>query len=166
MVFFAVEKLLTFSSVQSLSRVQLFVTPCIAAHQASLSITNLEFTQTHIRWVSDAIQPSHPHSNPKERQCQRMLKLPHNCTHLSSVQFSCSVVSNSMQSHELQWPCLPVHHQLPEFTKTHIHQVWCHTSISFSVVPFFSCPQSLPASEFFPMSQLFAWGGKVLEFQL
>ena len=82
-----------------------------------------EFTQTHVHRVGDTIKPSHPHSNPKERQCQRMLKLPHNCTHLSSVQFSCSVVSNSMQSHELQWPCLPVHHQLPEFTKTHIHQV-------------------------------------------
>ena len=35
---------------------------------------------------------------------------------------------------------------------------WCHPTISSSVVPFFSCPQSLPASESFPMSQLFAWG--------
>ena len=44
------------------------------------------------------------HSNPKERQCQRMLKLLHSCTHLqfSSVQFSCSVVSDSLQPHELQ----------------------------------------------------------------
>ena len=37
---------------------------------------------------------------------------------------------------------------------------WCHPAISSSVVPFSSCPQSLPASESFPMSQLFAWGGK------
>ena len=37
---------------------------------------------------------------------------------------------------------------------------WCHPAISSSVVPFFSCPQSLPASESFPMSQLFAWGGQ------
>ena len=37
---------------------------------------------------------------------------------------------------------------------------WCHPAISSSVVPFSSCPQSLPASEFFPMSQLFAWGGQ------
>ena len=37
---------------------------------------------------------------------------------------------------------------------------WCHPAISFSVVPFSSCPQSLPASESFPMSQLFAWGGQ------
>ena len=37
---------------------------------------------------------------------------------------------------------------------------WCHPAISSSVVPFPSCPQSLPASESFPMSQLFAWGGQ------
>ena len=37
---------------------------------------------------------------------------------------------------------------------------WCHPTISSSVIPFFSCPQSLPASESFPMSQLFAWGGQ------
>ena len=37
---------------------------------------------------------------------------------------------------------------------------WCHPAISSSVAPFSSCPQSLPASESFPMSQLFAWGGQ------
>ena len=37
---------------------------------------------------------------------------------------------------------------------------WCHPAISSSVVPFSSCPQSLPASESFPMSQLFAWGSR------
>ena len=76
------------SSVQSLSRVRLFVTPWTAARQASLSITN--------SWSS--------------------LKL------------------TSSQ--------------------------WCHPAISFSVVPFSSCSQSLPASESFPMSQFFAWGGQ------
>ena len=50
-------------------------------------------------------------------------------------------------------PGLPVHHQLPEFTQTHVHR-WCHPAISSSVVPFSSCPQSLPASGSFPMSQL------------
>ena len=53
-----------FSSVQSLSYVSLFATPWIAACQASLPITNSQFTQTHIRWVRDAIQPSHPLSSP------------------------------------------------------------------------------------------------------
>ena len=56
-------------------------------------------------------------------------------------------------------PGLPVHHQLPEFTQIHLPSSrWCHPAISSSVVPFSSCPQSLPASESFPMSQLFAWG--------
>ena len=53
-----------FSSVQSLSHVQLFVTPRTAAHQASLSIQLPEFTQTHVHRVGDAIQPSHPLSSP------------------------------------------------------------------------------------------------------
>ena len=78
-----------FSSVQSLSRVWLFVTPSIAARQASLSITN-----------------------------------------------SRSSLNSRLSSQ------------------------WCHPAISSSVVPFFSCPQSLPASEFFPVSQFFAWGGQ------
>ena len=78
-----------FNSVQSLSCVQLFVTPWIAAHQASLSIT--------ISW--------------------------------SSLRFT-SIESVMPSSHLIL------------------------------VVPFSSCPQSLPASESFPMSQLFAWGGQ------
>ena len=63
-----------FSSVESLSRVQVFATPWITEHQASLSI--LEFTQTHVHRVDDAIQPSHPLSspspptpNPSQHQC-------------------------------------------------------------------------------------------------
>ena len=43
---------------------------------------------------------------------------------------------------------------------------WCHPAISSSVIPFSFCPQSPPASESFPMSQLFTWVAKVLEFQL
>ena len=79
----------------------------------------------------------------------------------SSVQFSHSVVSNSLRPHELQhaWPPCPsptpgVHPDSRALSQ------WCHPAISFSVVPFFFCPQSLPASESFPMSQLFAWGGQ------
>ena len=52
------------SSVQLLSCVQLFATPWIAACQASLSITNPRSLLTHVHWVSDAIQPSHPLSSP------------------------------------------------------------------------------------------------------
>ena len=54
----------------------------------------------------------------------------------------------------------PVHHQLLGFTQTQCPlSQWCHPAISSSVIPF-SCPQSLPASGSFPMSQLFAWGGQ------
>ena len=78
-----------------------------------------------------------------------------------SVQFSCSVVSNSLPPHELQHarpPCpspTPVIH-----SDSRPSSRWCHLAISSSVIPFSSCPQSLPASGSFPMSQLFAWGGQ------
>ena len=55
---------------------------------------------------------------------------------------------------------LPFHHQLLEFTDSRPSSQWCHPAISSSVVPFSSCPQSLQASESFPTSQLFAWGGQ------
>ena len=58
-------------------------------------------------------------------------------------------------------PGLPVHHQLLEFTQTHIHRVGdAFQPFSSSVVPFSSCSQSHPASESFPVSQLFTWGGQ------
>ena len=56
-------------------------------------------------------------------------------------------------------PGLPVHHQLPEFTQTQVHRVGDAIQPS-SVTCFSSCPQSLPASESFPMSQLFTSGGQ------
>ena len=77
------------------------------------------------------------------------------------VQFSCSVVSDSLQHHELQHtrpPCpSPTPRTYPDSCPL---SWWCHPAISSSVVPFSSCPQSLPASESFPMSQLFTWGGQ------
>ena len=86
--------------------------------------------------------------------------LAHSST-FSSVQFSCSVVSDSLQPHESQHtrpPCpLPtpgVHSNSCALSR------WCHPAISSWVVSFSSCPQSLPASGSFPMSQLFTWGGQ------
>ena len=73
-----------------------------------------------------------------------------------SVQFSRSIVSDSLRPHESQHACLPVHHQLPECTQIHIHSVSDAIQPSHPlVIPFSSCPQSLPASQAFPMSQLF-----------
>ena len=79
----------------------------------------------------------------------------------SSVQFSHSVVSNSLRPHELQHTRPPC----PSPTsRVHLNSCplsqWCYPAISSSVVPFSSCPQSLPASDSFPMSQLFAQGGQ------
>ena len=82
----------------------------------------------------------------------------------SSVQFIHSVMSDSLWPHELQHarppcpsPTSGVHSDSRPLSQ------WCHPAISFLVVPFSSCPQSLPASESFPMSQLFTWSGKSTE---
>ena len=80
---------------------------------------------------------------------------------LSSVQFSCSVVSDSLRPHELQHTRPPCPSPTPgTYSNSCPLSRWCHPVISYSVVPFSSCPQSLPASGSFPMSQLFAWGGQ------
>ena len=71
-----------------------------------------------------------------------------------------SVVSDSLQPHELQHARPPCPSPTPGVhSNSHSSSQWCHPAISSSVVPFSSCPQSLPASESFPMSQLFTWGG-------
>ena len=78
-----------------------------------------------------------------------------------SVQFSRSVMSDSLQPHESQhaWPPCPS--PTPGvYTNSCPSSRWCRPAISSSVTPFSSCPQSLPASRSFPMSQLFAWGGQ------
>ena len=74
---------------------------------------------------------------------------------VSSVAQSCPTVCNPM---DCSTPGLPVHHQLPEFTQTHLH--WVSPTISSSIVPLSSCLQSFPASGSFPMSQLFTGGGQ------
>ena len=76
-------------------------------------------------------------------------------------QFSCSVVSNSLRPHESQRARPPCPSPTPRVhSDSRPSSQWCHSAISSSVVLFSSCPQSLPTSESFPMSQLFAWGGQ------
>ena len=78
-----------------------------------------------------------------------------------SVQFSHSVVSDSLQPHESQHARPPCPSPTPGVhSDSRPLSWWCHPAISSSVVPFSSCPQSLPASDSFPMSQLFPWGGQ------
>ena len=93
-------------------------------------------------------------NDSKTLECQRTNP------QFSAVQFSRSVLSDSLRPHESR------HQQASlSITNSQVHSdsrpssPWCHPAISSSVIPFSSCPQSLPASESFPMGQLFAWGG-------
>ena len=100
-----------------------------------------EFAQTNVQWIGDAIQPFHPL--------------------FSSVQFCCSVESHSLRPHEWQHTRPPCPSPTPRvYPDSCPSSLWSDPTISSSVVPFSSCPQSLPASESFPMSQLFSWGGQ------
>ena len=155
-----------------------------------------EFTQTHVHQVSDATQPSHPLSFPSP-------PVPNPSQHQSLFQWVNSsqevakVLEFQLQHHSLQGnpradllqnglvgsPCSPrdsksllQHHSSKAsilwrsafFTVqlSHPSGQWRLPAISSSVIPFSSCPQSLPASESFPMSKLFAEVAKVLEIQL
>ena len=89
-------------------------------------------------------------TNSTSRHCQ-----------IRSDQISRWVVSDSLRLHESQHARPPCPSPTPGVhPDSHPSSQWCHPAISSSVVPFSSCPQSLPASGSFPMSQLFAWGGQ------
>ena len=80
-------------------------------------------------------------------------------TAIFSVQFSHSVVSNSLQPHGLQHARLPCLSLTPRaFSNSCASSWWCHPTISSSVIPFSSCLQSFPAHWYFPMSQFFSSG--------
>ena len=91
-------------------------------------------------------------------QKSRVVTLISEKASVSSVQFSHSVVSNSLWPHESQDARPPCPSSTPGVHSDSCPSSrWCHPAISSSVVPYSSCPQSLPPSESFPMSQLFAW---------
>ena len=80
---------------------------------------------------------------------------------IDSVQFSLSIVSDSLRPHESQHARPPCPSPSPGVHSDSCPSSrWCHPAISSSVIPFSSCPQSLPTSESFPVSQLFPWGGQ------
>ena len=90
---------------------------------------------------------------------ERFFNFP--CYSFSSVQFTRSIMSDSLGPHESQHarpPCPSPTHGVHSDSRP--SSQWCHPATSSSVIPFSSCPQSLPASESFPMSQLFTWGGQ------
>ena len=168
---------------QSLSHVQLFATPWTAACQASLSITNSwcllklmsiksvmnspgkntgltfpppgDLSNTGIKPRFPALQVDSLPAEPPGKTNSRQVRA------ISSVQFSHSVMSDSLQPQESQHARLPCPSPTPEaHSDSRPSSQWYHPAISSSVVPFSSCPQPLPASESFPVSQLFAWGGQ------
>ena len=102
------------------------------------------------RRMLDSTKKDTPHPRAKEKPQQG-----------GSVQFSHSVVSNSLRPHELQHARPPCPSPTPGVHSNSCpSSQWCHPAISSSIVPFSSCPQSLSESRSFPMSQLFAWGGQ------
>ena len=165
--------------VKSLSHVRLFVTPWTVAYQ---TLPSMEFFRQEcwsgllfpspgdlpdpgIEPRSPTLQadalPSESPGNPpvfiqfSPRSTHRCLERE-TCLTLS-VQFSCSVVSDSLRPHELPHARPPCPSPTPGVhSDSRPSSRRCHPAISSSVVPFSSCPQSLPASESFPMSQLFA----------
>ena len=83
-----------------------------------------------------------------------------------SDQISRSVVSDSLRPHESQHTRPPCTSPTPGVhSDSRPSSQWCHPARSSSVIPFSSCPQSLPGSESFPMSQLFTWGGQSQKWQ-
>ena len=107
-------------------------------------------SQEHLKFYQ-AQHLQYRHSN-----CHRKIQFS-----ASSVQFSCSVVSDSLRLHELQHVRPPCPLPTPGvYSNSRPLSWWCHPPISSSVVPFSSCLQSFPASGSFPTSQLFASGGQ------
>ena len=78
---------------------------------------------------------------------------------ISLVQFSHSVVW-LCDPVDCSTPAIPVHHQIPELLKLMSIELWCHPTVSSSVIPFSFHLQSFPASGSFQMSQIFASGGQ------
>ena len=125
---------------------------------------------TYTPSLMDLIHPaSHPSRSPQSTELSSLcytaasykLSILHVLVCISSVQFSHSVMSDSLRPHELQHTRPPCPLPTPRVhSNSHPLSRWFHPAVLFSVAPFSSCPQSLPASESFTMSQLFAWGGQ------
>ena len=129
----------------------------------------LESTQTHVHWVSDAIQPSRPLSSPSPpffNLSQHQL-LFFFFQIIPLVQFSSSVMSDSFRSHGLQHSRPPCPSPTPRvYSNSCPLSRWCHPTISCSVVRFSSRLQSFPASDLFKQVSSLHQVAKVLEFQL
>ena len=110
------------------------------------------------------IGASNPTTGHKHWENHDLKGRRHPKVYLPSVQFSRSVVSNSLQPYGLQYarpPCPPSPSSTPGiYSNSCPLSQWCYLTTSSSVIPFSSCLQSFPVSGSFPMSQLFASGGR------
>ena len=99
----------------------------------------------------------------KIRKKKELISMPLYAVTEHSVQFRCSVETDSLQPHELQHTRPPCPSPTPRiYPNSCPLSWWCHPTISSSVIPFSSCPQSFPALGSFPMSQFFASGGQII----
>ena len=118
-----------------------------------------------LEWILDMASNNNANDinscNQRTSYLCRVLPLPRDFFHgFTSVQFSHSVMSNSLLPHGLQHTRSPCPSPTPGACSNSCpSRRWCHPTISSSVVPFSSCLQSFPASGSFPMSQVFASGG-------
>ena len=117
-----------------------------------------------LHWQADSLplfQPRKPSSLWAWANHLIMCEIIIICKMQISFQLSRSVMSDNLRPHESQHARPPCPAPTPRVHSDSCpSSQWCHPAISSSVVPSSSCPQSLPASESFPMSQLFAWGGQ------
>ena len=152
-----------FSSVQFLSRVWFFATPWTAACQASLSITNSrslpKLTSIQSVMPSNHLILCHPLLLPPSIFRSIRVFSNESLLHISSVQ-SLSHVQHfaTPWSQHARPPCSSPTPGV--YSNSCALSWWCHPTVSFSVIPFSSCPQSFPASGSFQMSQLFLLGSQ------
>ena len=159
----------TYYVLSHFSRVQLFATLWTIAHQAPLS---MGFSRQEY-WTGLPCPPPGDHPDPEIEPLSLMSPalaggffststtweaLNHSLPQLKPLQFSqlsCSLMSDSLRPHESQHARPPCPSPTPRvYSNSYPSSWWCHPAILSSVVPFSSCPQSLPASGSFPMSQL------------
>ena len=132
--------------------------PCLYAKKRPIQLPTWLLVSCYLLWIVHYPTVEHP-------CCLARTIMSHYLSvRFGSVQFSCSVVSNSLRPHGLQHTRPPCLSSTPRVDSNSCPlSQWCHPTISSSVIPFSSCLQSIPASGSFPKSQFFISGGQSIE---